>query len=93
MLFMFTAKSGKFLHSRFERKFTVITSTQEKTASTVHDKQFSVIITHKYYWYNTIKIQEQTLSKYAQNLHTTTVPLTNRVRIAVHLLQIDPEQR
>lgn len=92
MLFMFTAKSGKFLHSRFERKFTVITSIQEKIASTVNNKQLSVIITHKYYWCNTIKIQEQTLSKYVQNPHTT-VPLTNRVRIAVHLLQIDPEQR
>lgn len=70
MLFMFTAKSGKFLHSRFEREFTVITSIEEKTASTVNDKQFSHIIIHKYYWGDTIKIQEQTLSKYAHNLHT-----------------------
>lgn len=69
LLFMFTAKSGKFLHSRFEREFTVITSIQEKTASTVNDKQYSGIIIHKYYWCNTIKIQDQTLSKYAQNLH------------------------
>lgn len=72
---MLIAKSGKFLHSRSEREFTVITSIQEKTASTVNNKQFSGIIMHKYYCCNTIKTQEQTLSKYAQNLHPTAVPL------------------
>lgn len=59
---MFTTKSGKFLHSKIEREFTGITSVQEKTASTVNDKQFSHIIRHKYKWGDVIKIQQQTLS-------------------------------
>lgn len=91
-LFMFTAKSGNFLHSRFEREFTAITGIQGKTASTVNDKQFSHIIYTNIIGAIQLKYRSK-ISKYAHNLHTTAVPLANRVRIAVHLLQIDPEQR
>lgn len=45
---MFTTKPGEFLQLRFEREITMITSGQEKTVSTVNDKQFSHIIIHKY---------------------------------------------
>lgn len=79
MLFTFTTISGKFLHSRCEREFVMITSVEEKIASTVNDKQFSHIIIHEYKWGNTMKIQQQTFSKYIYNLHIRAVlPMTNK---------------
>lgn len=67
MLFMLTAKSGKFLHSGSEREFTVITSIQEKTASTVNDKKFSGIIIHIII----DAIQLKYRSKLSANMHRT----------------------